>query len=81
MKKLFVILFIALLGLPIFAQEETKDNEQLIDVENAGGLLLFQKQPAYEKQCQVIRIKKSGGITIIQINGKSPKVKENKEND
>lgn len=46
------------------------ENQQLVEVENAGALFLFQKQPVYEKQIQVIRVKKSGAITIFQINGK-----------
>lgn len=72
MKKLaFLLSILFFCGQVVLADEiELKENKQLVEVENSGGLLLFQKQPIYEKQTQIIRIKKSGGITIIQINGK-----------
>ena len=72
MKKLSVILSILFFCVSAcFADDvQSDENKQLVEVENAGGLLLFQKQPPHEKQTQIIRVKKSGGITIIQINGK-----------
>lgn len=79
MKQLLLILGVfALCSLPLSAKatEEValevtpSENQQSIEVENAGALLLFQKQPIYEKQFQVIKVKKSGAITIFQINGK-----------
>ncbi len=78
MKKIFSILAILLLfSNCVLAEEQLKENTQLVEVENAGAVLLIQKQPIYEKQMQVIRVKKSGAITIIQVNGK---VKENDTN-
>lgn len=78
MKKAFYVLTILLVfSNCVLAQEQLKENTQLVEVENAGALLLIQKQPIYEKQMQVIRIKKSGAITVIQVNGK---VKENDTN-
>lgn len=72
MKKLSIIL-----GLLFFCAAsvlacdvQLAENKQLVEVENAGALLLIQKQPIYEKQTQVIKVKKSGAITIIQFNGK-----------
>ena len=72
MKKLAFILGILFFCSQVILADEVqlKENKQLVEVENSGGLLLFQKQPIYEKQTQIIRVKKSGGITIIQINGK-----------
>lgn len=72
MKKLAFILGILFFCSQVVLADEVqlKENKQLVEVENSGGLLLFQKQPIYEKQTQIIRVKKSGGITIIQINGK-----------
>lgn len=78
MKKIFSILAVLTLFTNcVFAEEQLKENTQLVEVENAGAVLLIQKQPIYEKQMQVIRVKKSGAITIIQVNGK---VKENDTN-
>lgn len=77
MKKLVAVLSIVLLSSSIVFAEETKESEQLVEVENAGAVLLIQKQPIYEKQVQVIRVKKSGAITVIQVNGK---VKDNDTN-
>lgn len=78
MKKVFYLLAIFLLfSNCVLAEEQLKENTQLVEVENAGALLLIQKQPIYEKQMQVIRVKKSGAITVIQVNGK---VKENDTN-
>lgn len=75
MKKILSILMVlAIFSNCVLAEETLKENTQLVEVENAGALLLIQKQPIYEKQMQVIRVKKSGAITIIQVNGK---VKEN----
>ena len=75
MKKLSVILGILFFcSTACFADDiKPNENKQLVEVENAGGLFLFQKQPIYEKQTQIIRVKKSGGITIIQINAKIKK--------
>ncbi len=72
MKKLTIILSVlCLCVLSVKAGEtEPKQNKQFVDVENTGGLFFFQKQPVSESQTQIIRVKKSGGITIIQINGK-----------
>ena len=72
MEKLAFILGILFFCSQVVLADEVqlKENKQLVEVENSGGLLLFQKQPIYEKQTQIIRVKKSGGITIIQINGK-----------
>lgn len=87
MKQLFLIMGVfALCSLPLSVQatEEAalevtpSENQQLVEVENAGALLLFQKQPVYEKQFQIIRVKKSGAITIFQINGK---IKDNNTTD
>lgn len=78
MNKIFSILAVLFLFVNcVFAEEQLKENTQLVEVENAGAVLLIQKQPIYEKQMQVIRVKKSGAITIIQVNGK---VKENDTN-
>lgn len=78
MKKIFSLLAIFLLfSNCVLAEEPLKENTQLVEVENAGAVLLIQKQPIYEKQMQVIRVKKSGAITVIQVNGK---VKENDTN-
>ncbi len=81
MKELSVILSLLFFCVSFaFADDVYSDeNKQLVEVENAGGLLLFQKQPIYEKQTQIIRVKKSGGITIIQINGKIKSNTENKQ--
>lgn len=65
MKK--VLLVLCLLALPCLAEETTK---QEIELENAGGIAIIQKQPINTTQLQVIKIKKSGGILLIQINGK-----------
>ena len=79
MKQVLLFLGIyALCAMPLCAQAvETEnlevtpaENQQVVEVENTGALLLFQKQPVYEKQLQIIRVKKSGAITIFQINGK-----------
>lgn len=72
MKKLaFILCLLLFCGEIVLADDiQLKENMQLVEVENAGALLLLQKQPIYEKQTQVIRVKKSGAITIIQINGK-----------
>lgn len=72
MKKLSIILgLLFFCAASVFADNvQPRENEQLVEVENAGALLLIQKQPIYEKQTQVIRVKKSGAITIIQFNGK-----------
>lgn len=79
MKQVLLLLGIyALCAMPLYAQAvETEnlevtpaENQQVVEVENTGALLLFQKQPVYEKQFQIIRVKKSGAITIFQINGK-----------
>ena len=76
MKQILLVLGVfALCSLPLSAKAvETEitptENQQLVEVENAGALFLFQKQPVYEKQLQIIRVKKSGAITIFQINGK-----------
>lgn len=87
MKQLLLVLGVfALCSLPLSVQaNETEilevapsENQQLVEVENAGALLLFQKQPVYEKQFQIIRVKKSGAITIFQINGK---IKDNNTSD
>lgn len=77
MKKLVAVLSILLLSSSIVFAEELKENTQLVEVENAGAVLLIQKQPIYEKQVQIIRVKKSGAITVIQVNGK---VKDNDTN-
>lgn len=77
MKKLVAVLSILLLSSSIVFAEEPKENTQLVEVENAGAVLLIQKQPIYEKQVQIIRVKKSGAITVIQVNGK---VKDNDTN-
>lgn len=87
MKQVLLVLGVfALCSLPLSvkATEEValevtpSENQQLVEVENAGALLLFQKQPVYEKQFQIIRVKKSGAITIFQINGK---IKDNNTSD
>jgi hypothetical protein len=65
MKKLLLIL--CLLALPCLAEEVTKQD---IEIENAGGIAIIQKQPINANQFQVIKIKKSGGLLLIQINGK-----------
>lgn len=65
MKKLAILL--CLLVLPCLAEETTK---QEIEIENAGGIAIIQKQPINARQFQIIKIKKSGGLLLIQINGK-----------
>lgn len=73
----FLLAIFLLFSNCVLAEEQLKENTQLVEVENAGAVLLIQKQPIYEKQMQVIRVKKSGAITVIQVNGK---VKENDTN-
>ena len=43
---------------------------QVIEIEKSGAVAILQKQPANEKQTQLIRVKKAGGFLLIQINGK-----------
>ena len=84
MKQVLLVLGVfALCSFPLSVKAtETEttpiENQQLVEVENAGAVLLFQKQPVYQRHVQVIRIKKSGAITIFQWNGK---VKESKDNE
>ena len=64
---LFLLGVFALCSLPLSVQaDEAKiveiaptENQQLVEVENAGALFLFQKQPVYEKQLQIIKVKKT----------------------
>lgn len=72
MKKLSIILGLLFFSISsvLACDVQLAENKQLVEVENAGALLLIQKQPIYEKQTQVIKVKKSGAITIIQFNGK-----------
>lgn len=65
MKKLALLL--CLLTLPCLAEEVTKQD---IEIENAGGIAIIQKQPINARQFQIIKIKKSGGLLLIQVNGK-----------
>jgi hypothetical protein len=84
MKQVLLVLGVfALCSFPLSVQAtETQvapiENRQEVEVENAGAVLLFQKQPVYEKQLQLIRVKKSGAVTIFQWNGK---VKESKSDE
>lgn len=66
MKKLALLL--CLLTLPCLAEEEV--TKQDIEIENAGGIAIIQKQPINARQFQIIKIKKSGGLLLIQVNGK-----------
>lgn len=84
MKQILLVLGVfALCSMPLSVKAvETEnlpiENQQMVEVENAGAVLLFQKQPVYQRQIQVIKVKKSGAITIFQWNGK---VKETKADE
>ena len=54
MKKLaFILCLLLFCGEIVLADDiQLKENTQLVEVENAGALLLLQKQPIYEKQTQ-----------------------------
>lgn len=69
MKKLVIILGILILGCKGFCADSELP-QQVIEIESSGAVAIFQKQPATDKQLQVIKIKKSGGFLLVQINGK-----------
>lgn len=68
MKKLGLILGLLLICSKAYCADIQP--KQLIEIENSGGIAIVQKQPNNECQMQVIKIKKSGGFLLVQINGK-----------
>lgn len=68
MKKLVILLGILLLGCQGFCGDN--ETSQVIEIESSGAVTILQKTPLTNNQKQVIKIKKSGGFLLIQINGK-----------
>lgn len=69
MKNIVLILSILMLGCQGFCADPELP-QQVIEIESSGAVAIFQKQPTTDKQQQVIKIKKSGGFLLVQINGK-----------
>ncbi len=69
MKQLSIILGLLMLGCQGFCAD-IEQPTQVIEIEKSGAVAILQKQPANEKQTQLIRVKKAGGFLLIQINGK-----------
>lgn len=75
MKKLlpiFIVMSSLLVGCnPTFAEEVTVANQE-IDIDAAGAVALFLKQPRAGENVQVIKVHRSGLVFILSVAGKVP---------
>lgn len=69
MKKLATILgILAFVSMPVYATEETAQQET--DIDMSGVVFVINKQPECTPIKQTVKIRRSGLVAIININGK-----------
>lgn len=79
MKKLISVLAIlTLVATPVLAEEVATQAEQATEVDQAGAVFVLNKQPKTATHKQTVKVRRSGIILIVNLDGKVQAKKEDK---